>query len=342
VQEFCAEGDFMQGKRLLILVGLLLSLWNLRVAQVEGQTRIRMGYSGSGIGADDLIRVMMKEKIWQKYGLEVTPIYFNSGSLVAQALLAGEIHTSESDVPTLLNLGVSGLIDVKLIAVTINRLEHSFVVRNAIKTPDDLRNKKIAISRFGSGSDITTRLALRFWNLDPDNDLTLLQVGNTPTRMSSLTAGHVDGCLINPAYVHRVLASGCCRVLAELTDLPMDYARTGQVVATHLLKKQPQIVSQHLKALIEGIHVYKTRPHVVLEVYKELGMKDPDAAKQTYQRIAKSLREYPVPENDGVQAVLDSLPHPKARNAKASQFIDASVIEEIKASGFIDGLSGKK
>jgi ABC-type nitrate/sulfonate/bicarbonate transport system substrate-binding protein len=332
----------MQTRLLVMLVWLFVSLGSFSISDAKGQTRIRMGYSGSGIGADDLIRVMMKERIWQKYGLEVTPIYFNSGSLVAQALLAGEIHTSESDVPTLLNLGVSGLFDVKLIAVTINRLEHSFVVRNDIRTPEDLKNKRIAISRFGSGSDITTRLALRFWKLDPDKDLTLLQVGNTPARMSSLAAGHIDGCLINPAYVHRVLASGCCRVLADLTDLPMDYARTGQVVSTHLLKTQPQILTQHLKALIDGIYVYKTRPQVVMEVYKELGMKDPDAARQTYERIAKSLREYPVPETAGVQAVLDSLPHPKARAAKAGQFIDVGLIEEIKASGFIDRLLAKK
>jgi len=332
-------------QRVKLLLGFacwFLLVGSFLVPELHGQTRIRMGYSGSGIGADDLIRVMLKEKIWQKYGLEVTPVYFNSGSLVAQALLAGEIQTSESDVPTLMNLGVSGIFDVKIIAVTINRLEHSFVVRNNIKTPEELKNKKIAISRFGSGSDITTRLALRYWKLDPDKDLTLLQVGNTPTRMSSLTTGVVDGCLINPAYVYRIVASGCCRVLAELTDLPMDYARTGQVVATQLIKTQPQILTQHLKALIEGIYVYKTRPQVVLEVYKELGMTDPEAARQTYARIVKSLREYPVPETNGVQAVLDSLPHPKARTAKASQFMDASLIEEIKTGGFIDRLYGKK
>jgi hypothetical protein len=118
--------------------------------------------------------------------------------------------------------------------------------------------------------------------------------------------------------------------------------RIGQVVSAHFLKTQPQILTQHLKALIDGIHVYKTRPQVVLEVYKELGMKDPEAARQTYERIAKSLREYPVPEANGVQAVLDSLPHPKARTAKASQFMDASLIEEIKASGFVDRLYGRK
>lgn len=109
-----------------------------------------------------------------------------------------------------------------------------------------------------------------------------------------------------------------------------------------MLKTQPQFLGQHLKALIEGIYVYKTRPSVVLEVYRELGMNDSDAAKQTYERIVKSLREYPIPEAKGVQAVLNSLQHPKARGSKAADFIDSSLLEKIKASGFIDRLYGRK
>ncbi len=321
---------------------LFLLFWNLAVGRAEGQTPLRMGYSGSGIGADDLIRVALKEKVWQKHGLDVKPVYFNSGALLGQALLGGEIQTSDSDVPTMLNLGVSGVLDIKVIAVTFNRLEHSFVAQKTIKTPNDLKGKKIAISRFGSASDITTRLVLRFWKLNPDKDVTILQSGNTPTRLASLAAGHVDAALVNPAYRHRVLASGCCAVLAELSELPMDYARTGLVVPTQSLRTRREILRRYLEAVIEGIHAYKTNRRAVLEVYAEQGLKDPDAAKETYERIAKSLREYPVPELTGVQAVIDSLPHPKARSAKAADFIDSSLLEEIKASGFVDRLYGRK
>ncbi|MBI4526553.1 MAG: ABC transporter substrate-binding protein [Deltaproteobacteria bacterium] len=315
---------------------------SLATEQAQGQTVHKLGYSGSGIGADDLIQVMLKEKLWQKHGFDITPVYFNSGSLLGQALLAGEIQSSESDVPTMLNLAVSGALDIKLIAVTFNRLEHSFLVNKAIKTPEDLKGKKIAISRFGSASDVTTRLVLRFWKLNPEKDLAILQSGNTPTRLASLAAGHVDGALINPAYVHRVLASGCCRVLADLSDLPMDYARTGQVVPAGLLRTHRQTLKRYLEAIIEGIHAYKTKPRVVLQVYAEQGLKDPEAAKQIYERISRSLREYPVPEPQGVQAVLDSLSHPKARGAKAADFFDSSLLEEIKASGFIDRVYGRK
>ena len=105
----------------LIVVSSFLLLDHFSGQRAEAQA-LRMGYSGLGIGADDLSRVMEKEKIWQKHGLDVKAIYFASGSLMAQAIMGGEIQTSDSDVPTLLNVGVSGVFDIKIIAVTINRL----------------------------------------------------------------------------------------------------------------------------------------------------------------------------------------------------------------------------
>lgn len=320
---------------------LFLLLGHFFVQRTEAQA-LRMGYSGLGIGADDLSRVMEKEKIWQKHGLDVKAIYFASGGLMAQAMIGGEIQTSDSDVPTLLNVGVSGIFDIKIIAVTINRLEHSFVVRNGINTTDDLRGKRIAVSRYGSASDITTRLVLRYWKLNPEKDVTILQSGNTPTRIAALVAGQIDGALINPSAVYNVLATGCCRVLMDLADLPMEYARTGQIVPTQFLKRQRQTLRTYMEAIVEGIYIYRTRPQVVLEVYREQGMRDPNAARQTYEKILKSLREYPVPEPKGLQAALDSLPNPKAKGVKATDFFDASILEEIKASGYIDKLYGRK
>ena len=267
---------------------LLLDHFSGRPA--EGQA-LRMGYSGLGIGADDLSRVMEKEKIWQKHGLDVKAIYFASGSLMAQAMIGGEIQTSDSDVPTLLNVGVSGIFDIKIIAVTINRLEHSFVVRNGINTTEDLRGKRIAVSRYGSASDITTRLVLRYWKLNPDKDLSILQSGNTPTRIAALVAAQIDGALINPSAVYNVLATGCCRVLMDLADLPMEYARTGPIVPTQFLNRQRQTLRTYMEAIVEGIYIYRTRPQVVLEVYREQGMRDPNAARQTYEKILKSLRK---------------------------------------------------
>jgi NitT/TauT family transport system substrate-binding protein len=317
-----------------------LWFWLLAPAAGRAQTIITLGYSGSGISTD-LRRVIEKTKLFPKRGLDVRPVYFNSGATLTQAMLAGNILLSDSDVPAQLNLKVAGMMDVSVVAVTINRLEHFFVVRSPIKSAEDLKGKKVAISRFGSASDLTTRMVVRFWKLDADKDLAFLQSGNTPTRIAALVAGHVDAALVSPDSLHKVLASGCCRVFADLSEIPLDYARFGIVVPTALVKTQRETVRKFLEAYVEGIYVFKTRPDVALDVLKEEGITEPQIAKNIYDRIAKSLREVPTPEVKGIQSALDSIGTPKARGAQAKDYIDTSLIEEIQKSGYITRLYGK-
>ena len=277
----------------------------------------------------------------QKRGLDVKAIYFNSGSVMSQAMVSGDIVVSDSDVPAQLSPKVAGIMDVRVIAVTINRLEHLFVVRNAIKTADDLRGKRIAISRFGSASDVTTKLALRLLKLNPEKDVSLLQSGNTPTRIAALVAGHVDGALVSPDQWYKLLASKCCKVLADLSEMPLEYARFGIVVPASALRTQRETMRKLLQAYIEGIYIFKIRPEVALAVLRDEGIQDPQFAKGFYERIAGSFREYPVPDPKGVQAALDSLAIAKEKTPQAKDFIDSSLIEEIKKSGYIDRLYGR-
>ena len=195
---------------LIAILGLALS----GVSVHAQSTNLVLGYSGSGISTD-LRRVMDIDKIWEKHGLSIKSVYFNSGSILTQAMIGGNIALSDSGVPEMLVLPVSGAFESRVITVNINRLEHIFVTRKNIAKPEDLKGKRIAVSRFGSASDLTTRMVLRSWKLDPEKDVALLQSGNTPTRMTALIAGHVDGALVSPESLHKVLASGCCRSLAD-------------------------------------------------------------------------------------------------------------------------------
>ena len=251
------------------------------------------------------------------------------------------IAGSESEVPGMLNLAVSGVLDLKLVTVTINKIEHTFVVRKNVVKPEDLRGKRLAVSRIGSASDTVTRLALKSWKIYTDKEVTLLQSGNTPTRMTVLAAGHVDGALVSPESVHKVLASGCCRVLADLSELPMDYARYGYVFPTVWIKSNRDVLRRLLMGYLEGIAIFRTRPKAAFAGLEEEGIKDPAVQKDIYERALKHVREYPVPEPNGVQNVLDSLTHPNAKATKPQSIIDAGPLEEIKKSGFIDKLYGR-
>jgi ABC-type nitrate/sulfonate/bicarbonate transport system substrate-binding protein len=305
-------------------------------AAADAQTVIRVGYSGGGV-AKNLHQVIDKAGLWKKRGLEVRLIYFTSGATMAQATMAGDIDIGDSDVPAMLNAVSSGILDGKLISVYVNRFPFSFITRKEIKKPEDLKGKKLAISRFGSSSDVTTRMLLKFWKLDPDKDVNILQVAG-PTRLPALFSGQIDGTLIGTYDVPRVLESGCCTPLVDLLELPLEYARFGQVVPTSLLKTQRPTVLKFVEGLIEGIHVFKTNRELALSVIKQSGTTSPEYG---YERVAAALRERPFPEPVGVQAVLESVKTTKSKTTLAKDVIDASLVEEIDKAGFIARLYGR-
>jgi ABC-type nitrate/sulfonate/bicarbonate transport system substrate-binding protein len=298
---------------------------------------LNMGYSGAGIGSD-LLKVIERSGLWRKHGLDVRVVYLSSGTLMAQTLSSGDIGIAGFDTPAMLNLALAGN-SLKVIAVPINRLEPFFVVRASIKTPADLKGKKITISRFGSGSDIMTRVALRYWKIDPDKDVSFFQSGNTPTRTAALIAGHMDGALVSSTGVAKIVATGCCRVLADLSELPLEFANYGVVVSGGLLKTQRDNVKRFLQALTEGIYTFKTKPDVARGVLRESNGEAEIGA--LYERLVKSIRDFPTPEPRGIQNVIDSLPTPKARGAKAEDFMDVTLMDEIRKSGFVEKLSAK-
>jgi len=307
------------------------------LAAAQNLPLLNLGYSGAGIGSD-LLKVIDRSGIWRRNGVDVKAIYLSSGSLMAQPLSSGDIGIAGFDTPAMLNLALAGH-SLKVVAVPINRIEPMFVVRSQIKTPAELKGKKVTISRFGSGSDIITRVALRYWKLDPDKDVSFFQSGNTPTRVAALIAGHMDAGLVSSTGVAKIVATGCCRVLADLSELPLDFANYGVVVSGALLKNQRDMVKRFLQALIEGIHAFKTRPEIARAVLRESNS-EADVIGPLYERLSKSFRDFPTAEPRGIQNVIDALPNPKAKGAKAEDFIDATLMEEIRKSGFMEKLKG--
>ena len=121
----------------------------------------------------------------------------------------------------------------------------------------------------------------------------------------------------------------------------MDYARVGGAVPTSLIRTQRDSLRRYLQAVIEGIYLFKTRPKLVYAVFEEEGIKEPAVQRDLHERLATSLREYPVPDANGIQCALDSLVHPNARNVKPANLMDTTLVEEIRKSGFIDKLYGR-
>lgn len=321
-------------KTLLIILVSFVAL--LPASPAPAQQLVRVGYSGTGV-AKNLHKTVERAGLWKKRGLDVRLIYFTSGATMAQAMVGGDLDLADSDVPAMLNAVSAGALDGKLISVYVNRFPFAFVVRNDIKTWEDLKGKQVAISRFGSSSDVTTRMLLRQYNIDPEKDLRIIQATGT-TRVPAMIAGQLHGTLLGTYDVPIITESGCCRVMVDMLELPIDYARFGQVVPTAYLRTKREMLLKFAEGLIEGIYVFKTNKDLAMSVLRAEGFKGVD---YSYPRVAAAMRERPVPETKGVQAVLDSVKTAKSKITLAKEVIDGSLIEEIDKIGYIAKLYGR-
>src|SRR5881397_3544351 len=104
--------------RRVLALSLGLFLWIASPSGLMAQAplnNVLLGHSGGAGSLNILRRINERDKIWEKHGLNVKSIYFNSGTVLTQAMAGGNIAGSESEVPGMLNLAVSGVADLKLV-----------------------------------------------------------------------------------------------------------------------------------------------------------------------------------------------------------------------------------
>ncbi len=299
-------------------------------------------------GAQAVAWVTKDAGLFEKNGLDTTLIYLDGGSKAVQTLLSGEVPIIQGggDAPVAARLRGG---DVVLTGGVVNVLAYSLIVSPDIKRPEDLRGKKLAISRFGSNSDYATRKILVKWGLRPDRDVAIIQIpGGQPTRLGAVQARQVAGLVAQPPVTNLARKLGF-NILAEPEDFGAsggEYTNTPIASTGSFIKERRDTVRKFTKALVEGIYVYKTQREFSKRVIaKYMRINDPEAIDESYQFFSRLVPAKPYPPLEAVKAVLAELGEkdPKARSARPEDFIDMSFVKELDESGFIDALyKGKK
>jgi NitT/TauT family transport system substrate-binding protein len=135
--------------------------------------------------------------LFKKHGLDVDLVFIEGGSRSVTALVSGQTPIIGGNPSAIALVGSRGS-DVVMIASMTNTLPYFMVARPEIKTKEDLKGKRVAVSRFGSASDFVTRMALGGLGLVPDKDVAIVQVGAVPTRFAALESGTIHGTVLTP------------------------------------------------------------------------------------------------------------------------------------------------
>lgn len=322
------------------VLGLLIALLFSSSASLA-LDKIRVGLSSISATSGS-IWVAEEKGLFRKHGIDAEVIVIGGGAArVVSSLLAGEIQFSVGGGDAVVRAALKGA-DTVLVASPMTKGLQRMMVRSYIKSPEDLRGKKVAITRFGSASHWVLQLMLRKWGMRPE-DIQTVQLGSSPAMLVSLDKGGVDGAVLTlPSFF--VAEDRGYRILGEPADMDIYYLQNSVDSTRSYLRRQRDQAVRFVKGIIEGIAYFKKNKKESLEVLrKKLRIqseqeRDVRYLESSYNLLAaKYYNQVPYATPKAIETVLEFIAaeEPKAKGADPKSFVDDSIVREIEASGFI-------
>ena len=277
--------------------------------------------------------------MFQKYGIDPRLVIFEGGSLLAQASLAGEVKISVTSGPVTIGSRSAGA-DTIVVAGYINTLPYNLVTAKHITSLEQLKGKKIAISRFGSTTDTAVRLLLEKVGINPTKDVTIVQMGAQPSRFAALVAGALDATIIAPPFDITARKQGY-NVLVNLAELGIPYPQQVIETTDRFIRENPQAVKNFLKGFIAGIHYGLTNKEGAKKIMvKYLKIADPEILEATYASYAQITERRAFPNIEGFRYGLEEVAKrlPAAKDKKPEDFINMRFLNELEKEGFFKEL----
>ena len=277
--------------------------------------------------------------LWKKHGVDVKLLTFESGSTLAQVARSGEIKIAINSGPTTIAARAQGA-DAIIIASAVNTLPYSLVTAKGISSWDQLKGKKVGVSRFGSGTDTAIRLVCKKFGLDATKDLIILQGGTQPTRLQALSAGAIDATLLSPPLDFIAKKQGWS-VLTNIAQLGIPYPQLVIETTDRLNRDNPKLVKGFLKGFVEAIYYSaKFKDETKRVITKYLKISDPEILDATYESFIKVTDHSAEPNLDGIRNAIDevALRVPAAKTKKPQEFIDLRFLNELRSERFFSQL----
>jgi NitT/TauT family transport system substrate-binding protein len=305
-----------------------------------GQTKLTVGYGA--VSADQLVLWVAKDMgIFAKNQIDPQLVFFIGGALSVTAMVSGDTPMIQASGPGVVSASLAGA-DAVYVAGGIVSLDYQLMTQPQIKTPAQLKGGQIAIARFGGAADFVARFMLAKLGLDPLKDVTIVQVGTTPDRLTALEAKRVQATVLVPPVTYMAQKKGFY-LMADAATHGLAYQHQGAVTTRKFMREHPDLVRNFVKSYIESVHRMKTdREGGIKILAKYLRTDDREILEKTFDNsiTENKLPQKQYPTLEGIKTILDqlALKDPKARAAKPQDFVDARFVEEFDKSGFTDGL----
>jgi NitT/TauT family transport system substrate-binding protein len=318
-------------KRLVLLLGAVTILFVSSPLKAEHKVlNIAQGY----VAADILpLWIAVERKLLDKHGLETTLTYVRGGKNIVAALLSGQSDVAVIIPSSFLLANLQGA-DFVFVGNSHSVLKYVLMAHPSIKTPADLKAKRLAISSVGDMGHAMTLLALQRLGINR-RELEVIQVGQQPDRMLALRNGSVQATTVSSPFDFMLKKEGFVPLFDTSSDVRT--LATAYTVRQKFLQSAAHraMAEKFLGAMTEAVKIIKTERDYSLKVLeKNLRSTDAEILKYSYDFLAPIYHDYPRMKAEEVQTLIDLIVAPdKRKELSAEKLMDNSLVAKIEKSG---------
>jgi len=278
---------------------------------------------------------------FKKYGTDTDLVLIRSGPLQVASLASGDTDVAYTGASTVLGAAGGGA-DLKILAVFTNKITYDLVARPGIKSPGDLREKRVGVQAIGGTVWMGAILGLERLGLDPSRaHINVVVVGDQSVLTQGLLAGTIDATVLDGVYSRRLHERGF-PILAEFGKNNIPFSSGGIVVRQTYLERQSSTTENVLKAVLEAnafLRAADKKASVMNTLRRYLRVSERDA-EEGYKDTLAGLDLKPYPSVKGIQNIqrLMKIQNPKIEKVKVEELIDDRILRKLDESGFIDEL----
>jgi NitT/TauT family transport system substrate-binding protein len=243
---------------------------------------------------------------FDKQGLNVEPVQIRGGSLITLAIITGDLPFSGVGAESVVAARAAGG-DVILLACPVDADPVYLITRPEIKSAAELRGQASAVTRYGSTTHFYLRAALKHVGLNPDKDMTILQLGAGPEMVAALDVGRIAAAALTTRYAIPFLQRGW-PVLVDLSNTDLVYPSSCVTSSRAFIRSEPKVTADFLRAYVAGIHLIK-KDQLFAEKSFSKWLKEKDAAivKKTVAAYARLFKPAPIVPDRGIENVVKDL-----------------------------------
>ncbi len=210
---------------------------------------------------------------------DVKILAFKGDADVLQALVAGTIDMSVSSVPGIIE-GIKSGQKFKAIWGGFNQPFFEWYALPKYKSIAQTKGGKYGISKFGALTDFLTRYALRTAGLNPEKDVTILQLGGSPQALPALESGQIDAAILAAPWTYAAAEKGFVKLMSQKDYIAPDWPLHVVFGKEDYIAKNPNTIKAYLRAQSRAMDWIKGNPDESAQI----------ASKQTKFKVEYSRK----------------------------------------------------